>query len=178
MFDKKFIDEHPGRTSVRDRLESKIEIRENGCHEFIGGKDSHGYGRIRVGGHQLGAHKVSYLINVGDYDQEKHELMHNCDNPACVNPEHLRPGTHRENIHDSISKGRHTSQNREYGPWVEGGVRQRAIENGLSYYYGSMCEKHGHNLRSVVNGACVYCRQEYNLKKIEQRRVARETTAR
>ncbi|ENA4344764.1 hypothetical protein ABGO80_000606 [Salmonella enterica subsp. enterica serovar Braenderup] len=170
MFDKKFLQENERKIPIAERLESKTVVLENGCHEFTGGKDKSGYGKIKIGSHQVGAHKVSYLLNVGDYDQTSQELLHSCDNPACVNPAHLKPGTHRENIQDCISKGRHTFQLTQ----VDGvSARQQAIAEGRPTYHGSMCSKHNTTERSVVNGACVGCREEYKVKKREQRRVAR-----
>lgn len=164
MFDKKFLEDNPGRKPITQRLSENTKVCDNGCHEYTGGKDSHGYGRISVGGHRLGAHKISYLVNVGDFDQVKHELLHSCDNRACINPAHLSPGTHQENIQDCIDKGRFI-----FNGGNRVAVRNQAIANGEATYHGSACEKHGTTLRSSVNGSCMECREDYKTAKKRQR---------
>lgn len=76
------------------------------CWEWTAKRERNGYGRIQVGGKgssQLGAHRVSFRLANG-YDPEV--VMHSCDNPACVNPAHLKSGTYSENTQDMIRKGR------------------------------------------------------------------------
>ena len=51
------------------------------------------------------AHRFSYEIHNGQIPEGK-EIMHRCDNPPCVNPSHLRAGTHQENCEDRTAKGR------------------------------------------------------------------------
>ena len=66
---------------------------------------SHGYGIAYLGQSQLRAHRLSYLLHKGPI-QDGLVVCHSCDMPRCVNPEHLWIGTQRDNLHDSISKGR------------------------------------------------------------------------
>lgn len=174
MYDTKFLAAHKGRIPLIKRLSDKTEVTEGGCHIFTGGRDSSGYGRMRVGPAQLGAHKVAYLIYVGDYDQEHMELMHSCDNPACVNVEHLSPAPHRQNMLDAIQKGRHKHrQNFNLTPIDGISPRQAAMAAGDVTYHGSECVKHGTTERHVTNGACMICRMEYTRMKTEQRRAKR-----
>jgi len=49
------------------------------------------------------AHRVSYLLTVGKIAKGLC-IIHSCDNPRCVNPKHLRPATHQENIADREQK--------------------------------------------------------------------------
>ena len=56
--------------------------------------------------HQMVAHKVMFLL-FNEEIQDGMIVMHSCDTPACVNPFHLSVGTRRENVMDSIAKGRH-----------------------------------------------------------------------
>ena len=68
----------------------------NGCWEWTGAL-SRGYGSIGVTGYlQQGAHRIAYLILVGQIPERMH-LDHLCRNPKCVNPAHLEPVTSREN---------------------------------------------------------------------------------
>lgn len=86
---------------------SKYEVDEvTGCWNFIGCKDHKGYGRIRVNYRHWQAHRYSLSLVLGRDIQPGKVVMHTCDNPACVNPSHLKEGTQRENMLDCISKGR------------------------------------------------------------------------
>ena len=66
-----------------------------------------GYGQLKRqdGQTNVAAHRASYEINRGHIPRGK-VLMHSCDNPPCVNPNHLRVGTQRDNIMDMHKKGR------------------------------------------------------------------------
>lgn len=54
----------------------------------------------------MGAHRYSYIATYGDIPKGM-VIMHLCDNRSCVNPKHLKPGTHQENSQDMVSKNRH-----------------------------------------------------------------------
>lgn len=74
------------------------------CWEWVGNRDALGYGRISVNGRSSSAHRLSYEIHHGK--PQKPVIRHSCDNPGCVNPDHLIEGTHRDNVNDMISRGR------------------------------------------------------------------------
>lgn len=81
-------------------------ITDSGCWEYRGVKDSAGYGVVRrSNGKPDKAHRVSYRELVGEIT-EGGVICHKCDNPPCVNPEHLWLGTMMENTHDMLAKGR------------------------------------------------------------------------
>lgn len=92
---------------LKDKLLSSVKILEGGCWLFTGGKQSQGYGMIydaeRKG--NVRAHIVSYAIHVETIPKGL-LVLHTCDNPWCVNPEHLFLGTHQDNVDDMRSKGR------------------------------------------------------------------------
>lgn len=70
-------------------------VKPDGCWEWAGSKFSNGYGSIRLFGLNLLAHKVSYIIHIGEIPME-HIVHHKCENPGCVNPNHLEVLTHLE----------------------------------------------------------------------------------
>lgn len=78
--------------------------KDDECWEWLG-TTSRRYGKIRVEGKTLWAHRLSYELNVGPIP-EGFWLLHRCDNPPCVNPHHLRIGDRSDNVADAISKGR------------------------------------------------------------------------
>lgn len=76
-----------------------------GCWDWRGCKMSAGYGRIYVAGTVHSAHRVSWLIHKGPIPPRLY-VLHQCDQPACTNPEHLFLGTCKDNVQDSVKKGR------------------------------------------------------------------------
>lgn len=85
----------------------------NNCWEWQGKINESGYGcfqeNIEGKRYYLIAHRISYEEFIGDIPKNKC-VCHSCDNPKCCNPEHLWIGTHKENIHDCINKGRRNNQ--------------------------------------------------------------------
>lgn len=81
------------------------------CEEFAGCKSDRGYGKLRHKGKCVRAHRLAYCLSNGlDIDDIKGlSVMHSCDNPSCVNPDHLILGTHKDNMTDKMSKGRHVA---------------------------------------------------------------------
>lgn len=164
MFTVEYIKSLDNKNSALKRLFKGIDKASNSCWYFSGSKDRCGYGRFRIGKHYLGAHKISYLLMVGDYDQSSMEIMHSCDNPACINPSHLSAATHKDNIKDCLKKGRHTSQ-RLNGCLVYLSSRMMAIQDSKKVYVGSDCKIHRIGFRKTNNGACIYCQAEYAINK-------------
>lgn len=84
--------------------EKTIEC-ESGCIEWTGAKVPRGYGRVFWRGKPRYAHRVS-LEMAGVEVPENLMVLHTCDNPSCVKPEHLRIGTQFDNMRDASRKGR------------------------------------------------------------------------
>lgn len=76
-----------------------------GCWNWARGKDLDGYGAYRINGIQKKAHRYSYELYVGPIPDGL-VVMHSCDNPSCVNPDHLSLGTNAGNQADKVKKGR------------------------------------------------------------------------
>lgn len=83
---------------------NKIED-ENSCWEWIKVNRHDGYGSIFFRGRNRVAHRVSWIINIGEIPENMY-VCHKCDNPACVRPSHLFLGTHQDNMDDMVKKGR------------------------------------------------------------------------
>lgn len=82
----------------------RYRIAESGCWEWRGALNYAGYGVCYQLGQNL-AHRVSYIKNVGPIPSGLC-ILHRCDNPKCVNPKHLVPGTHKQNMEDMSKKER------------------------------------------------------------------------
>ena len=90
-----------------ERLLDKIIVNKTtNCWEFTGGKNNLGYGMIRDEKKMRTAHRVSYEEHNQAKIPKHLVVMHQCDNPCCVNPQHLSLGTRSDNTRDMINKGR------------------------------------------------------------------------
>lgn len=69
-------------------------------------KDRDGYGYLKSGLNSARAHRLFYELLVGPIPKGMH-ILHSCDRRDCVNPAHLRPGTHAENLAEMTLRGRH-----------------------------------------------------------------------
>jgi len=84
-----------------------IRVAELGpCWEWDGPRNGDGYGYCSIGSRRSrGAHRLSYELHIGPIEAGM-VICHRCDNPPCINPDHLFPGTHGDNLADMRAKGR------------------------------------------------------------------------
>jgi len=105
------------RAEIEQKFWAKVDRKdESECWGWRGSRSQKGYGRIQLYGQKIAAHRLSYMLNHGDIASDK-VILHRCDNPSCVNPQHLEVGTVRDNNLDAFSKGR----NKYVGAYVKSG---------------------------------------------------------
>lgn len=101
--------------TLKDRFEEKfIPVTESGCWLWTASCHERGYGLFHTGrgirkGKMEFAHRVSYELYKGVRPSDNESVCHSCDNPYCVNPNHLFIGSHKDNMSDMRRKGRMVS---------------------------------------------------------------------
>lgn len=98
------------RKGISERFWPKVKIATyppDACWEWVGAKNSNGYGHIGDRGSHKKAHRVSWEIHNGPIPSGS-LCLHKCDNKSCVNPSHLYIGNHSDNAKDMIERGGQT----------------------------------------------------------------------
>jgi hypothetical protein len=102
------------RSSVAERFEEfYIPEPNSGCWLWTGWADKNGYGRLEFEGKRQRAHRIAWEIFKGPVPEGLY-VLHRCDVPACVNPEHLFLGTNDDNTADMVEKERQARGERHY----------------------------------------------------------------
>lgn len=102
----------------------KVEVMPSGCWHWTGSRNRDGYGKIFIGSHAdnsrqwLTANRMMWIMVNGPIADDM-EACHSCDNPPCVNPDHIFAAPHLVNMRDSIEKSRNYSTR---------GLRLRKVE--------------------------------------------------
>lgn len=91
--------------NTEENFWKQVKTLENGCIVWTQAKDTNGYGLFRLNGKLWKSHRIAWIFKNGKIP-EGLQVLHKCDNPPCVNLDHLFLGTARENIDDMMSKGR------------------------------------------------------------------------
>lgn len=98
------IQPHPWLAS--DLAANAIRNESTGCLEWQRNLNSRGYGKLKRNGRNAYAHRLSLEDKLGRPLAPGMCARHTCDNPPCIEPDHLVEGTKRENVHDMIARGR------------------------------------------------------------------------
>jgi hypothetical protein len=89
---------------LADRFWFSVQKSE-GCWRWTGSGNGHGYGQITDAGKMMATHRLSWEMHNGPI-ADGLCVLHHCDNPACVRPDHLFLGTRKDNAIDMVGKGR------------------------------------------------------------------------
>jgi len=129
--------------SERKRFAEKHSKGE-GCWEWSASKNSKGYGWFQLRSATHLAHRVSLEDSMGRRIAPGMMALHHCDNPPCVNPDHLYEGTPAQNTADMISRGRNSVA---FGEEASGARATRAgVVSARSRYAA------GESVDSIANG--------------------------
>ena len=133
---------------LKKRFYEKFEEKENGCWEWNAHKNKKGYGVISVDGKPEYAHRISYMIFNGKIS-EGLIIRHICDNPKCVNPNHLILGTHKDNMLDMMNRNRGKCQ------FKKGITPKNKNIRSKTYYIGN---------RPAEKTICKQCKKEFLIR--------------
>ena len=153
---------HKGFTAapLQERFEAKAPIgHDDECWPWLGAK-RRGYGLIWADGRKRPAHQVAWELANGEPFPTGMHACHTCDNPSCVNPAHIFPGTRSDNLRDAVRKGRMWQQ-RDKADRVDALIETEGLWAGnfcecgcgeelpiMAEHGGRRRFVHGHNLAS------------------------------
>ena len=101
--------------TLEERFWTKVNKKgDDECWEWQACRNSDGYGSIGYKKSTALAHRVSWELHFGPIP-EGMQVLHKCDNPPCMNPNHFFLGTHTDNMRDRKAKGRANYSNNAKG---------------------------------------------------------------
>jgi hypothetical protein len=103
---KKCVGEQRKRINDERFFKKATRNKTTECLEWKNKKNKFNYGVVRHNGRPMLAHRVAYMISHPDENIDNLHVLHKCDNPSCINPDHLFIGTHADNMADMQSKMR------------------------------------------------------------------------
>jgi hypothetical protein len=126
----------------RARIFNKCRMSDTGCWLWTGPTNGKGYGVFYVGTKNRHAHRCSYEVFKGSIPEGLH-VLHACDTPLCVNPAHLRAGTHRENMTDRDTRKRRDVRGNQIGTSKLTEQQAREIKSSPHVKPKILAEKYG-----------------------------------
>ncbi|ALJ97665.1 HNH homing endonuclease [Acinetobacter phage IME-200] len=117
--------------------------------------DKDGYGQIVLKGKRYLAHRLAYVrANNLEYSDISGKLVrHKCDNPTCINPEHLELGTHQDNMDDRNKRNR-TAKGEDHGnakltPQQVKEIRASYIKGSKEYGSPALARKYNVSFQQI-----------------------------
>lgn len=144
---------HPLSQSDIHRFKEKVN-RSGSCHNWTAHTDLDGYGHFWLHGGNQQAHRIAYLIENGELPEV---VQHTCDNPPCVNPDHLRSGIQAENIRDRQARDRQAkgSRNDQGKPGADDVLRMRRLKAEPETTYRELADQYNvspYTVKDAVRG--------------------------
>ena len=156
--------------AIQDRFNDKwIPVSESGCWLWtaaVSGQSSSGnqYGYIQVGTKKQPqlkrAHRLSYELFVGDIPDGM-LVRHKCDNPLCVNPDHLELGTHQDNMSDMAERDRRKKAHCKRGHELND---ENSYVNARGHKYCKVCKREAQNARHKEKRGDKFGKPEYKAR--------------
>jgi hypothetical protein len=136
-----------------------VQHTASGCWEYTGCRNDKGYGQLYDGSsRKISAHRASWAVHRGPIPDGLC-VCHHCDNPSCVNPDHLFLGTKKDNFDDMWDKGRQAKhigvQNRnsaKLDPEKVREIRRLAAAGKRPKDLAVQFDTHVVNIRLIIRG--------------------------
>lgn len=149
---------------LKSRIRCNSDTVPSGCWEWALTRTAQGYGYTTSSGLRGAAHRFSYAAFKGPVPKNT-VVRHRCDNPPCVNPDHLELGSQWDNVQDQKKRG----------TWTSPLARRKKFINGVP-----VCQKRDHplvgeNIRRFPDGkiACRECHR-MSARASNERRKAKQ----
>lgn len=132
------------RLPMREDFERWFDKPEDGCWEWKGARTADGYGAYGYEGTSYRAHRIALVLDGREPTQDQY-ACHHCDNPLCVRPSHLYPGTPTDNMRDARDRDRlRVGERNHFSKLTEAKVREiRASKETVGQLAARLGVTHG-----------------------------------